>query len=607
MRSLRTLALLALSLAPIFVGCSDDRDNKSPEAARTATSLDVKGAPIGELVPPPAVIAWDGADVEKHLLSLLRLASTSRVVAWGGADSVEKLTSGAQAFLQQVTPLAPPLLDLLRDELRRKLALTKLDGIDWKRPARVAVFDPKNTPKAAITLVMGLSSKDLLLANLPAVKKENDEGNAVTYRDDLGRTICLNFIDDSVAVTWEKKQFAANQELFVRLARSTLPSDQVFYLSAQNVSALYAKEIDELVAQAKAQMATAPMAVPGVQSEVSVRVLSWIVTMFKDLDRVEATPRLPEDGAVLSFRLHPKAGSELQKSFKAIEARPHTLLARLPADAPLFASFSTNPDSVDGLTTRLVEWAMSVGSGGKLPEGYAESMKEYFQATGGEVAVAAHKPFTGEGLVLTSLLSVRNEEKLRAAMRKSKEIFKDKQMVETYKKAGITVDYRESAYKVGTVSVDTVDVKFEKDKNPLAQLGPFGDAMAELSINHMAVSKDLAVIGYGKDAKKTLESFLGGKVTGGLDQAAGPARAFRFAVKDPVGILYVAPVEVAKRISLGGKNPFAESLKDLAGTTGAALSFTAKDGVFEIMLDVPADQAKNIAQGLARAKSLMPR
>ena len=58
------------------------------------------------------------------------------------------------------------------------------------------------------------------------------------------------------------------------------------------------------------QMVNAPMAVPGVQSEVSVRVLSWMVTMFKELDRVEATPRLPEDGAVLSFRLHPKAGSE---------------------------------------------------------------------------------------------------------------------------------------------------------------------------------------------------------------------------------------------------------------------------------------------------------
>lgn len=583
MRSLRTLAIVALALAPLFAGCGDDKDKKSPDAGLPAVVIDVKGGPLGDLVPPPSVIAW------------------------GGAASVEKLAAGAQVFLQQVTPLAPPVLDLVKDELRHKLSLTKLDGIDWKRPARVAVFDPKNMPKAAITLVLGLASKDALIATLPPVKKENDEGNAITYRDDLGRTICLNFIDDSVVITWDKKQFTPNTELFARLARATTSEEQVFFLSARNVAALYAKDIDDLVAQAKAQMVNSPMQVPGVQSEVSARVLSWMVSMFKDLDRVEVTPRLPEDGVTLSVRLYPRAETELQKSFKAIEARPHTLLARLPADAPMFASFSTNPDAVDGLTTRLVEWAMSVGNGNKMPEGYAESMKDYFRATGGEVAVAAHKPFGADGLTLTSLLTVRDEAKLREAMRKSKGVFKDKEMVETYKKAGISVDYREGAYKVGTVAVDTVQVKFEKDKNPLAQLGPFGEAMGELSTNHMAVSSDLAVIGYGKDAKKTLETFLGGKATGGLDKAAGPARAFRFAVKDPVGILYMAPVEVAKRISLGGKNPFAESLKDLAGTTGVALSFTAKDGVFEIVVDVPADQAKNIAQGLARAQSLMPR
>lgn len=580
MRSLRSLAAAVLLSLPLFAACGDG--GKKPDAGPPVPSAiaNVKPAPIESIAPPASVIAW------------------------AGADSLEKLSGGVQAFLQQVMPLAPSVLDLAKDELRRKLSLTKLDGVDFKRPARVAVFDPKGMPKAAYAVVVGLSSKEQLLAALPPTKKENDEGNAITYRDDLGRTICMSFVDDSVVITWDKKQWSQNIDFLVQLARSTVTGEQAFYLSASNVSALYTKEIDEMVVEAKQQMAASPMGVPGAQGETSNRVLQWMVSTFKELERVESRPTLLEDGALLRVRLFPKEGTELARSFKAIEARPHVLLGKLPADAPVFASFSTNPDAVDGLTTRLVEWAMSVGFGGKVPEGYAELMKDYFQSTNGEMAMAVHKPFTGEGLSLTTLLSVRDEEKLRAAMRKSKDTFKDKAILENMKKMGISIEYKEGAYKIGAVPVDTAEVKFDKEKNPFAQLGPFGEAMGELQTNHTAVSKDLAIIGYGKDARKALEGFLDGKVQGGLDKAAGPVRALRVGVKDPVAILYVSPVEVAKRASLGGKNPLAEGLKDLASTTGVALSFTAKDGVFELVLDLPVEQARNGMQAASRARAM---
>ncbi len=127
---------------PSFAGCADDP--KSPDAGVPGVVFpQVKAGPIGELEPPPAVIAW------------------------GGADSVEKLAGGLQALAQQVTPLVPPVLETLNGELRRRLALTKLDGVDWKRPARLAVFDPKGMPKAVLALVLPLSNKDQLLASLP--------------------------------------------------------------------------------------------------------------------------------------------------------------------------------------------------------------------------------------------------------------------------------------------------------------------------------------------------------------------------------------------------------------------------------------------------------
>jgi hypothetical protein len=580
MRPLRTLAVLALALAPVFSGCGDDKDLKKPaiEWALPPAAAAAKAAPIEDFVPPASIIAW------------------------GGADSVEKLAGGVQAFLAQVSPLLPNVLDLAKDELRRKLVLTRLDGIDWKAPARVAVFDAKANPKASFALIVGLADKAAFLKTLPPSKKENDEGNAISYRDDLGRYVYLSFIDGSVCITWDKKQFPVEAAHLVTLTRASVAQKQALFLSTKNMAALYAKDIDELQEQGKQQM----IAMPGVQSEAGGRVLSWMIETFRELDRIEALPALLEDGALLSLRLHPKADTALQKSFKAIVAHPHTLLAKIPADSTMFASFSTDPEAADGLTTRLVEWVLTMGFGGKVPDGYAEAMRDYFKATSGEMAIAAHKPVSGDGLTLTALLSVRDEAKLREAMRKSKQPYKDKAMLESFKKVGVKVDYREAAYKVGPSPVDILEVSFEKGKNPLAQFGPFGEAMSELSTHHTAVSKDLALIGYGKEARKSVEAFLNGKVSGGLDKAAGPARAFRLGVKDPVGLLYISPVEMAKRASIGGKNPFAESLKDLAGTSGVALSFTAKDGIFEIVLDVPVEQAKNVAQAAQRTRGLFP-
>lgn len=584
MRALRTLTFLALLAVPaVTAACGDE---KKPEPAWTLPSgvADLQGGPIGEIVPP------------------------AQVVAWGGADDVDRLAAGMEAFARLVVPALPRVLDAAEDELRRRLAMTKVEGVDWKRPARFAVFDPKGMPRGQVALVLALASREKFLASIPPTlaQKKNDDGNAVTYRDELGRTVCFSFVDDAVVITWDKKQFAANAELFVRLARSTIAEGHAVHLSVKNISTLYAKEIEEIGEQARAQ-ATASPAVSKVQAEATMRVFSWMMETWKELDRVEVLPKVLDDGVLVSIRLHPQPASKLAGSFKAIEPKPHTLIQRLPADTTMFASFSTNPDAVDGLTTQLVEWAMSVGFGGHAPEGYAQAVKDYFAATGGQIALAAHKPFSGEGLTLTTLLSVRDEEKLRSSMRKSKAALKDKATLENDKKMGVLWEYKENAARVGTVPVDTTEVRFEKGKNPLSPLGPLGDAVSELFTNHMAVSGDLGLVAYGKDGKKSIEAFLGGKVEGGLDKAAGPARALRLAAASPVGILYVSPVEIVKRASLGGQNPIAASLADLGSTTGVALSFSARDGVLEIVLDVPGEQARTIAQGLARAKALMPR
>jgi hypothetical protein len=575
MRPLRAFAAIALVLLPLLGGCEDEK--KPPPAwALPAAAAAVKAAPIEQIEPPPSVIAW------------------------GGADNPEKLAAAESAFVAQLSPLVPSVLDVVKDQLRARMSLTRLDGIDWARPARVAVFDPKGMPKAELVVVLTLANKAAFLATLPAAnKKENDEGNAITYRDDLGRSICLSFVDDQVIVTWEKKQFSQNAEFLVKLARATVPDQQAFLVSAKNMGVLYAKDIDDQIAQAKQQAVNSPWAALGVPPEASAMGLSWMVSAFKDMDTVEALPKFVEDGALLSLRFRPKAGSDVEKSFKGMEARPHALFTKLPPDAPMFASFSTNPDVADGFAPRLLERVLYLSLSVPVPEGS-------FPITGGEIVFGVHKPVGGDGLTMTTLFATRDEAKQRAGLRGLFAPFKEKEMIDKYKKSGIVIDYKENAFKVGAVAVDEFDRKEDKGTDLFSMFGPLGDSMREFSSRETAVSKDFGVIGQGKDARKTIEAFLSGKVTGGLDKAAGPARALRLGVPNPVGIVYVSPVEIAKRASVNGKNPLADSFKDLASTTGVGLSFAAKDGELTLVLDVPVEQARNIAQALTRAQAILP-
>jgi hypothetical protein len=166
----------------------------------------------------------------------------------------------------------------------------------------------------------------------------------------------------------------------------------------------------------------------------------------------------------------------------------------------------------------------------------------------------------------------------------------------------MTLEYKEDAYKVGDVGVSTMQVKAGK---ALAALGPFGPMLEDLMTTHTAHGKDLGVVAYGKDGKATIEAFLGGKIAGGLDQAPGVVRALKNAAPGTFLLMYAAPVELVKGIDLGGKNPLAAKLGDIpASKSGIAISVGAQGGVVTVTLDVPTEQAKNVAQLALRGQQM---
>src|SRR5262245_23533264 len=92
--------------------------------------------PLVALDAPPAVLAFGGSDAPEAALAKLGTRDPSR-------DAVSKI--------------------------RERYGLSKTDVVDLDKPMRVAIFDPK-----AFVLIVGIKSRDDVLAALPAERRESD-------------------------------------------------------------------------------------------------------------------------------------------------------------------------------------------------------------------------------------------------------------------------------------------------------------------------------------------------------------------------------------------------------------------------------------------------
>jgi hypothetical protein len=230
------------------------------------------------------------------------------------------------------------------------------------------------------------------------------------------------------------------------------------------------------------------------------------------------------------------------------------------------------------------------------------AMTDYWKATNGEFAVAVHKALQGPGLAMTGLMGLRDAAKARESMKAMSGMYKEPAIAEMYKGMGMSIEFKEEAYKVGDVPVSTQQVKMGA---MLAMLGPFGAMLEDLMTTHVAHSGALGVVAYGKDGKAAIEGFLGGKVPGGLDKAPAVARAMKNAAPGTFAVGFVEPLDLIKGIHFGGKNPLAPQLAEVpASTTGLAFTIGAKDGQAILTIDVPLEQAKSIAQLAMLAEGL---
>jgi hypothetical protein len=65
MRTLRTLAAVALLALPLSLAACDEKPAPEPAWALPAAVRDLPAGPLGDITPPPTLIAWGGvADME---------------------------------------------------------------------------------------------------------------------------------------------------------------------------------------------------------------------------------------------------------------------------------------------------------------------------------------------------------------------------------------------------------------------------------------------------------------------------------------------------------------------------------------------------------------
>ena len=326
--------------------------------------------------------------------------------------------------------------------------------------------------------------------------------------------------------------------------------------------------------------------------------MDWFKATVKELDKVVVESKLGTDGGMLTFQLHPKKGSEVEKTFKQLKGKSLTLLGKLPADSPAFFAGVLDPDTASELTQRLVTWSLTMGAGGaEIPEKYITGMADYWKATTGEFVLAAHPAVEGKGLALTGLMGLRDSAKAQELMKLLAEMYKEPTIAASYKEQGMTMDFKPDAYKVGDVSVSTMKVTMTKG---MAELGPIAPLIEDMLTTHTALGKDLGYLTYGKAGKATLEAFMNGKVSGGLDKAPAAVRGLKNAAPNTFFLMCGAPVDIAKGIHFGGKNPLAEKLADApASKTALCSSMGQKEGVLYLTMDVPVEQAKAIGQLVA--------
>ncbi len=572
------LLILLVSTASVFgVACKDDPVEKKDDVTVAPTRA-TEVAPSG---------------------TLDKLSAPDAVVIYGGFDNVGKM-AGHLSELVLGSPAQGALqLESAVSTVALRFGLKDGKALDTSKAVRFAIVDPKANEQP-FCVAVGLKSREAFVKSLPDKHKKDDSGNAFSFVTADMKAVFVNYVDDWAVFTGHKEVFGANKAFVVKLIGSSIAGDGGAIVEVGNLTKLYAADLTAALAEMKRNMSQAATSIPAAGGVD--KMTDWMMSVVKDLDKVVVTTTASKEAGRLQFDLIAKAGTELEKSLKVLGARKlGPMLSRLPADAPAALVASFDPNTATDLIRGLTAWSMQLTAGKSASEkDYSDAMNAYWKASNGDMAMVTHH-FGGE-MRVSMLAGLRDAKGADAAMTTLRGMYKEDNLKKLYADMGLSYSFKKGAYKVGKFRVDSNVVKLTgpkgKGKGKAGMslggaMGPGGDLFAQMMSHDFSITDDTMISVYGTGARKLMEAWIEGKVTGGLDKAPGMQRALKTAAPGTFFMLYGSPLAVAQAFQNKGAPP------PPAGN-GLALSAGSTGAVLHVVLDAPADQTKAMMQMFSR-------
>ena len=510
------------------------------------------------------------------------------VWVYGGSQPLGATLDTVTGFAQKVIPSAPSLKEMVGPLLSSNFGITRPDFVDLTRPLRFAFFapNPKGDERVAILLPIK-DTKGFAKLVSDKGKATNVENNALVYTPNpSGPKTYVNFTGDYAVYTTDAKLYGAEKAFLTSLSVATMPVSAAAYFQLANIMKAVGKDFDSALAMARAEMRRTMKGPARNQLPMIDAMIEGFGETAREIDRVRFALVMAADGLQLDFRVAAKADAELAGSFAKLKSNGHALLARLPADAALFASFSIEP-------TVLAEWSQRWVSAfvikpifGEQPKAkqYLDAMMGMLEGMTGDFAVSAHGAPGGLGLTLSSIFGVTDGAKVNAAQDTVWQMYSEPEMVAYNTRHGLKMEFGKPTPFAGTTIRENHISFTELGMNPAAAL------MGDLGMQYIAVGKDLGVMSYGVEGKAVVEGYLKGTYKG-LDQTPAAKRLLAKGAKNAFGFLYLSPLALAQRTHLGGMNPVAASLAGLSAKSGVAFSTGVVEGQLQVVIDLPLEFA----------------
>jgi len=524
------------------------------------------------------------------------------VILFGGSNQLGGALDTLEGLANQVMPI-PSLKQMAAPALQGEYRLKTIAGFDVNKPLRFALFNPKKYKKNPLVLCVGAKSKDAFLKSMPETgRKEGDEGNQYSYlkRAEGKRPVYINFMGDLVCISRMKGIFPEHKEFLKSLKDTPMPNAGALFVEVAHLMKIFGQEFDMGIKQAKQMMTMAAGAVPGgVQgTEMVTQMIDLFGKGAQDTQSLSFSLLLEKDGAKLDMRVKALEGSELSKVMaKMLKKGKMNLLSKLPADSAGFGIFSMAEEGALLLADFSGKFLSPMFDKPELAAPYIEAMRDYVKGIDGEVAFSVSPK--GEDFGFMGLFGVKDVKLARAAQVKLMEMHNNSGIIAYYQKLGFKIDYQPKAYEVDEVPVAVVKTEM---LNPSPQMMGMVGMMSEFMTQHFAIGEKLAVIGYGKAGRGVVEALLKGKAKGGLDKVPGVLRARKNQAHDAFALFYLNPIDLARRISLGGMNPLIPILKDVKASHGIAFSAGSVDKELQFIIDVPIETIKQGKLAFDKAK-----